>query len=73
MNRREYAATIFFIALMLIDGLLFLNVLMLGSGGYINETNVGFAETALKIFPYMLYGFFISFTVESIHAKRKQP
>jgi len=69
---RDYAGTIFFIATMLIDALFFLNVLFLGSAGYIDESNIWFAEGVVKIFPYLLYGFFLSLILESIHERRKQ-
>lgn len=72
LTRRDYAGTIFFIAAMLIDALFFLNIIYLGSAGYINESSIWFAETVTKIFPYLLYGFFLSLILESIHERRKQ-
>jgi len=69
---RDYGGTIFFIAAILIDALFFLNVLFLGSAGYIDESNMWFAEGVIKIFPYLLYGFFLSMILESIHERRKQ-
>ena len=72
LARRDYAGTIFFIAAILIDALFFLNVIYLGSAGFIDESNIWFAEGVTKIFPYLLYGFVLSLILESIHEKHKQ-